>query len=126
MRATGWGKGDVARGEIAAKTTDAFAATNFSQPKGRRRFETMHASPLIGAREISHVATLLYALALATWTHIQCGNYAAASAQADEGVAVADERGIVLWRGVGMMNQVELQRVILNDRQRGRSGPDCS
>jgi class 3 adenylate cyclase/predicted ATPase len=57
------------------------------------------------AREISHAATLMYALAFATWTHIQCGNYAAASAQADEDVAVADERGIVLWRGFGMMNQ---------------------
>jgi len=57
------------------------------------------------AREISHAATLMYALAFATWTHIQCGNYAAASAQADEGIAVADERGIVLWRGFGMMNQ---------------------
>jgi len=47
----------------------------------------------------------MYALTFTTWTRIQCGNYAAASAQADEDVAVADERGIVLWRGFGMMNQ---------------------
>jgi predicted ATPase len=57
------------------------------------------------AREINHAATLMYALTFATWTHIQCGNYAAASAQADEDIAVADEKGIVLWRGFGMMNQ---------------------
>ena len=57
------------------------------------------------AREIGHPATLMYALSFPIWTHIQCGNYAAASAQADEDIALADEKGIVLWRGFGMVSQ---------------------
>jgi Tetratricopeptide repeat len=32
------------------------------------------------AREIGHPATLMYALSFPIWTHIQCGNYAAARA----------------------------------------------
>jgi predicted ATPase len=57
------------------------------------------------AREIGHPATLMYALSFPIWTHIQCGNYAAASAQADENIALADEKSIVLWRGFGMASQ---------------------
>ena len=44
------------------------------------------------AREIGHAVTLMYALNHATITHIHCGNYAAANMEADELVALADER----------------------------------
>ena len=37
--------------------------------------------------------------------HILCGNYAAAAAQAQELVALADEKGSLFWKAVGMMNQ---------------------
>jgi len=60
------------------------------------------------ARELGHAATLMYALTFTTWTHIHCGDYAAANAQADEDVALADEQGIVLWKAFGMMNQGQL------------------
>jgi class 3 adenylate cyclase/predicted ATPase len=60
------------------------------------------------AREIGHAATLMYALTFATWTDIQCGNWAAAEAQAERDVALADEKGIVLWKGFGMMHQAQL------------------
>jgi predicted ATPase len=60
------------------------------------------------AREIGHAATLMYALTFATWTDIQCGNWATAEAQAERDVALADEKGIVLWKGFGMMHQAQL------------------
>ena len=57
------------------------------------------------AREIGQAATLMYALVHAPLTHILCGNYATANAQSDELVALADEKGALLWKAFGMMNQ---------------------
>jgi predicted ATPase len=68
--------------------------------------ETDHAVKL--ARDIGDAATLMYALTFVPWTHIHCGNYTTADAQADEDVALAEEKGIVLWKGFGMMNQGQL------------------
>ena len=56
---------------------------------------------LKGAREIGHAATLMYALGWTPFIHVHCGNYAAANAQADEGEALADEKGSLLWRAFG-------------------------
>ena len=39
---------------------------------------------------------------IASLTHILCGNYAAANAQLDELVALADEKGAVFWKAFGM------------------------
>jgi class 3 adenylate cyclase/predicted ATPase len=57
------------------------------------------------AREISHAATLMYAVFHACITHILCGNHAAAKAKADEVVALADEKGALLWKAYGIWNQ---------------------
>ena len=57
------------------------------------------------AREIGQAATLMYALNFIPLTHIYCGDYAAAKAQADEVVALADEKGCLFWKAFGMMNQ---------------------
>ena len=57
------------------------------------------------AREIGQAATLMYALAIASLTHILCGNYATANAQVDELVALADEKGALFWKAFGMMSQ---------------------
>ena len=57
------------------------------------------------AREIGQAATLMYVLALASFTHIQCGNYTIANALVDEVVALADEKGTLIWKAFGMMNQ---------------------
>ena len=57
------------------------------------------------AREISHAATLMYALYNTSLTHILRGNYAAAKAEANELAALADEKGASLWKAWGMMNQ---------------------
>ena len=47
----------------------------------------------------------MYALTIASLTHIFCGNYAAANAQADELVALADEKGALFWKACGMLMQ---------------------
>jgi predicted ATPase len=48
------------------------------------------------AREMGHAATLMHALNRAATSYTFCGNYAAAHAQVDELVALADERGKAL------------------------------
>jgi predicted ATPase len=57
------------------------------------------------ARQIGHAATLTGALLGAGLTNIFCGDYAAAIAQSDELVALADEKGTVFRKALGMMNQ---------------------
>jgi class 3 adenylate cyclase/predicted ATPase len=53
------------------------------------------------ARETGQATTLMYALYFAGESHISCGNYAAANAQVDELIALADERGAPYWKAVG-------------------------
>ena len=53
---------------------------------------------LSDARDLGQAATLMFALGIASLTHILCGNYAAASAQADELIKLADEKGALLWK----------------------------
>jgi len=65
--------------------------------------DTSHA--LKDAREIGQAATLMYALVHAWLIHIECGNYAAAIAEADELVALADEKGTSFWKAQGMSVQ---------------------
>ena len=53
------------------------------------------------ARETGQATTLMYALFSAVVNHIRCGNYAAAHAQVDELIALADERGAPYWKAFG-------------------------
>jgi predicted ATPase len=57
------------------------------------------------AREIGQAATLLFALAVTTMIYIYCGNYAAAKAQADDVVALADQKSAQHWKALGILNQ---------------------
>ena len=57
------------------------------------------------ACEIGQAATLMFALSHTFPNHIHCGNYAAASAQADELVAMADQKGSLFWRAYGMLGR---------------------
>jgi class 3 adenylate cyclase/predicted ATPase len=57
------------------------------------------------AREIGQAATLMYALFHTSFTHICCGNYVAASAEANELVPLADEKGSLFWGSLGMLAQ---------------------
>ena len=53
------------------------------------------------ARETGHATTLMFALHASGFNHICCGNYAAANAQVDELIALADERGAPYWKATG-------------------------
>jgi class 3 adenylate cyclase/predicted ATPase len=57
------------------------------------------------ARDIGQAATLMYALFVASLTTILCGNYATATTQSDELVALADEKGALIWKAQGMLGQ---------------------
>jgi class 3 adenylate cyclase/predicted ATPase len=57
------------------------------------------------AREIPHAATLMHALFFTAWTHSHCGNHLIAKAQLDELVALADEKGSLFWKTLGMLTQ---------------------
>jgi predicted ATPase len=57
------------------------------------------------AREIGQAPSLMYALVVTTFTLIHCGNSAAATTQLDEAAALAAEKGALLWKATGMINQ---------------------
>jgi class 3 adenylate cyclase/predicted ATPase len=57
------------------------------------------------ARKIGQAATLMFALSHVPLTSIHCGDYAAANAQADEVVALAEEKGALFWKANGMIHQ---------------------
>jgi class 3 adenylate cyclase/predicted ATPase len=60
---------------------------------------------LKNARQIGQAATLMYALALCLFTQIKCRNYALATTQAHEVIALAEEKGSLLWKTFGMADQ---------------------
>ena len=59
---------------------------------------------LSDAREIGQAATLMHALNFASGTHVS-GNYAMAQMQINELVALTDEKGALMWKAWGMMNE---------------------
>ena len=60
---------------------------------------------LKNARETGQAATLLFALDFVTWLHIWRGDYAAANPLLDEAIALADEKGVLLWKAAAMLCQ---------------------
>ena len=70
------------------------------------------------AREISRAATLFFGLSGGVWTHLSCGNYAAANAQIDELAALADEKGASFWKATAMLCSIlrRLRRSQLRQR----------
>jgi predicted ATPase len=55
------------------------------------------------AREIGQASTFMFALCFTSLIHILCGNYAKASAEADELINLADEKGAAQWKALGML-----------------------
>ena len=53
------------------------------------------------ARETGQATTLMYVLYFANDSHIWCGNYAAANAQVDELIALADAKGTPYFKALG-------------------------
>jgi predicted ATPase len=60
---------------------------------------------LKNAREIGQAATLMYALTQTAIPYSLCGSCAAAAPQAQELVALAEEKGAPFWKAGGMLNQ---------------------
>jgi predicted ATPase len=57
------------------------------------------------ARETGHAAVLMLALGHTPRTYMQCGNYAAASALANELISLAEEKDALFWKASGMILQ---------------------
>jgi class 3 adenylate cyclase/predicted ATPase len=57
------------------------------------------------AHEIDQAGTLLYTLAVASRTFVAAGKYAEATSIAEELVTLANEKGAVLWKALGMADK---------------------
>jgi predicted ATPase len=57
------------------------------------------------ARAIGQAATVMYAQAVTSFTLIHCGNYRTANEQADEIIALADEKRAMQWTAIGKIIQ---------------------
>ena len=66
------------------------------------------------ARGIGQAATLMFALLNGSFTHMLRGDHAGANAQADELVALADEKAALLWKAFGMSMQGCLRALTVN------------
>jgi len=60
---------------------------------------------LKNARGMGQTATLMHALGLAAILYTLCGNREAVAAQAQDQVALAEEKGSLFWKVNGLMNQ---------------------
>jgi len=60
------------------------------------------------AREIGQAASVMFALSHAPLIHFLCGNYAAANAEANELIALADEKHAPLFKANGMLERGQL------------------
>src|SRR5262249_24209397 len=57
------------------------------------------------AREIGQSASLMFAMVIGSFPMIFCGNYAKAKAVIDEVAALADEKGALLWKASGIVQE---------------------
>ena len=60
---------------------------------------------LSDAREIGHAATLMYALSHGSLVRYQCGYYTSANVVFGELIELAEEKGALFWKALGLMNQ---------------------
>ena len=63
-------------------------------------------------RQIDQAATLMYALLHVSFTHLFCGDYEAATAEAMELLALAKEKDTALWKASAVMNQGDLLALV--------------
>jgi predicted ATPase len=87
---------------VAALSYRSFAMWVLGYPKAALRDND---DAVRNAREIGQAATLMYALYLTSITYTLCGNYVAAAAQAQELVVLAEEKGSLFWKALGMADQ---------------------
>jgi class 3 adenylate cyclase/predicted ATPase len=56
-------------------------------------------------RDTAHAPTLMFALGMTSFARICCRNYVAANTQIDECIALAEEKGIALWKMQAMAHR---------------------
>jgi class 3 adenylate cyclase/predicted ATPase len=56
-------------------------------------------------RDTAHAPTLMFALGMTSFAQICCRNYVAANTQIDECIALAEEKGIALWKMQAMAHR---------------------
>src|SRR5260370_40669302 len=91
-------------------------------------FSSLHLPPLVSLFFFNDTATteiytlslhdalpisLMYVLNFSAWTHILCGNYAAANALVDEFSGLKDQTGSLFWGAWGMMQRGCLTRLLI-------------
>ena len=86
------------RAATLALSVDSIVAAWLSRRRARS-----HERAVALARAIDHAATLMYALMHASLAHIHFGRYAAANVEADEVIALADEKGALIWKALGTL-----------------------
>jgi predicted ATPase len=64
------------------------------------------------AQEIGHAATLMFALAVTSLTRTLIGDYLVVNAQLDEVIALAEEKGALLWKAFGILVQGDVFAVM--------------
>ena len=57
------------------------------------------------AREIGQATSLMFALGVPLAMRVQCGNYATATKHCDELITLANEKGALYWKAIGMLNR---------------------
>jgi tetratricopeptide (TPR) repeat protein len=57
------------------------------------------------AREIGQATSLMFALSTSLGMLVQCGNYATATKHFDELIALANEKGALYWKAMGLLNR---------------------
>jgi tetratricopeptide (TPR) repeat protein len=69
---------------------------------------------LTDAREIGQATSLMFALSTPLPMLIHCGNYATALKHCDELIALANEKGALYWKAIGMLHRA--RALALTDR----------
>jgi tetratricopeptide (TPR) repeat protein len=67
---------------------------------------------LADGREIEQATTIMYALIHAALVQLLCGHYEAADALAEEAIALAEEKGALIWKGAGILDQGSVSALI--------------
>ena len=63
---------------------------------------------LASAREIGQATTSMYALWAVGGTHLQLGDYTKGKSVSEEVVALADQKGALFWKFLGMLHQADI------------------
>jgi predicted ATPase len=87
---------------VATLSYRSFALWLLGFPEAART-DIEHA--LKNAREIGQAATLMHSLVHAPWTHFWIGNYNVADTLIEEVIALANEKGALMWKACGMMHR---------------------